>query len=87
MEIRGPDLLLIAEVVDGGGLEAVEGIVGGGEDGEALGGGVELVLDLGGDPRGGEQPHEVGVLPVLLEDPREVSRARRGRCRGRRGLG
>lgn len=64
--------MLVVEVVDGASLEVVEGIVGGGKDGDALRGGVELVLDLGGDLGGGEQPDEVGVLPVLGEDSGEV---------------
>lgn len=42
------DLLLRVEVVEGAGFEVVEGVVGGGEDGEALGGAVELVGDLVG---------------------------------------
>lgn len=42
------DLLLGVEVVEGAAFEVVEGIVGGGEDGEALGGAVKLVGYLSG---------------------------------------
>lgn len=79
---RPTDLLLAAEAVEGAGLEVVEGVVGGREDGQAIEGVVQLALDLPPYLRRLQQPDERLVLPALLQDPRQVERP--GRLRRRR---
>lgn len=60
--------LVIGEVIDGARLEVLEGVVGRGEEGEALGGGVELALNLGELLGFLEEADEGGVLPGFFED-------------------
>uniref|UniRef100_A0A8R7K4F4 Uncharacterized protein n=1 Tax=Triticum urartu TaxID=4572 RepID=A0A8R7K4F4_TRIUA len=74
-------LVLLRERVEGARLEAVEGVVGGGEHREARVGVVGLRVQLRVLLRRRHQPDELGVLPVLLQHRRHVRR--RGRL-GRR---
>lgn len=80
------DLFLRGEAVECAGLEVVEGVVGGGEDGHAVEGVVELALDLGSDLSRLHEAEEGGVLPSLFEDAGEVERGW-GRARGNCGRG
>ncbi|URE44891.1 hypothetical protein MUK42_32978 [Musa troglodytarum] len=79
-------LLLGRQAVERAGFQVAEGIVGGGEDGEAIEGVVQLALDLLPYLRLSQQAKERAVLPALLENAGEVERRRR-RTGSHLGLG
>lgn len=78
------DLLLLREVVEG--AEAREGVVGGGEDCQAVVAVVQLAVELNVDAGLLEEADEGGVLPALHQDGRQVEGAAGG-GRGSLGLG
>ncbi|RWW77516.1 hypothetical protein BHE74_00014332 [Ensete ventricosum] len=67
-------LLLGRQAVERAGLQVVESVVGGAEDGEAIEGVVQLALYLLADLGFFEQAKEGAVLPALLENAGEVER-------------
>lgn len=78
------DLLLLGETVEAAG--GAKGVVGGGEDGHAVEGGVELRVDLLVHPRRVEEVDEGAVLPAINENVGDVDLPRGARGRSCRRL-
>lgn len=87
VELEELDFLLVGELVERAGLEAREGVIWRGEEGQLAVGAAELVVDLIADFGAPKEAEEDGELPGFDEDLVDVGSGGRTGGKGGRRLG